>query len=81
MCKAQMGQDVDDFLAKLQALKETLCSYMVLLVEAFMVWSLNNRTHALAKDLLSQQVSNVATKKFGIREQMILKPLYDKATA
>ena len=74
-----MGIVRDDLDSVLTAVKEDLKLFQIYLTEAFLVWGLNNRTHNLAKDVLGQQIKNVAAGKHGMAAADLLQPLYSKA--
>ena len=73
------GIDPAPFASSVHVLQQELTKFHVLLVEAYLVWSLNNRTHELAATLMSQQVATVAAGKNGITPDMLPKALYSKA--
>ena len=75
----KMDVDSSGFMSGLHGVQKDLTKFQVLLVEAYLLWALNNRTHDLAQTLLNQQVSTIASNKNNISVDMFPSALYNKA--
>ena len=77
MAKANMDTKV--FGDTVGGFKKQLQAASVFLIEAFLVWALNNPNHTLAGELRTTQVANATSGRHGVSESLIIQPLLMKA--
>ena len=73
------GVDSKVFLKVMEVGARHIATFAAFQVEAFLSWSLNYRTHAMADQLIKTQLAHIGSKKHGISEELIQPRLLEKA--
>ena len=76
---SRAGVDPAVFLRVVELGAQNIAAFACFQVEAFLSWSLNHRTHAMADQLIKTQLAHIGSKKNGITEERIQPQLLVKA--